>query len=80
MRWTKNDLFEEVQAHPERISPNVLLRPLYQETILPNLAYIGGGGELSYWLQLKTIFESANLRFPILIARNSFLLVDQKSQ
>ena len=79
MRWTKNDLFEEVQAHPERISPNVLLRPLYQETILPNLAYIGGGGELSYWLQLKTTFESANLRFPILIARNSFLLVDQKT-
>ncbi len=79
MRWTKKDLFEEVQTHPERISPNVLLRPLYQETILPNLAYIGGGGELSYWLQLKTIFESANLRFPILIARNSFLLVDQKT-
>jgi uncharacterized protein YllA (UPF0747 family) len=57
----------------------VLLRPLYQETILPNLAYAGGGGELSYWLQLKTTFESANLRFPILLARNSFLLVDQKT-
>ena len=79
IRWTKRDLLDEVQAHPERISPNVLLRPLYQETILPNLAYIGGGGELSYWLQLKTTFESANLRFPILIARNSFLLIDQKT-
>jgi bacillithiol biosynthesis cysteine-adding enzyme BshC len=79
IRWTKRDLLDEVQTHPERISPNVLLRPLYQETILPNLAYIGGGGELSYWLQLKTTFESVNLRFPILIARNSFLLVDQKT-
>ena len=79
MRWTKKNLINEVHAHPERISPNVLLRPLYQETILPNLAYAGGGGELSYWLQLKTTFESANLRFPILLARNSFLLVDQKT-
>ena len=79
IRWTKRELLDEIQRHPERISPNVLLRPLYQETILPNLAYIGGGGELSYWLQLKTTFESANLRFPILIARNSFLLVDQKT-
>jgi len=79
MRWTERELLDEVQTHPERISPNVLLRPLYQETILPNLAYIGGGGELSYWLQLKTTFESANLRFPILLARNSFLLVDQKT-
>jgi uncharacterized protein YllA (UPF0747 family) len=79
MRWTERELLDEVQTHPERISPNVLLRPLYQETILPNLVYIGGGGELSYWLQLKTTFESANLRFPILLARNSFLLVDQKT-
>jgi bacillithiol biosynthesis cysteine-adding enzyme BshC len=79
LRWTERELLDEVQTHPERISPNVLLRPLYQETILPNLAYIGGGGELSYWLQLKTTFESANLRFPILLARNSFLLVDQKT-
>lgn len=77
--WSKSELFAEVESHPENISPNVLLRPLYQEKILPNLAYIGGGAELSYWLQLKPIFETVNLRFPILIARNSFLLVDHKT-
>jgi len=69
-------LEEELTQHPERFSPNVVLRPLYQEHILPNLAYIGGGGEIAYWLERKTQFEHFGLNFPILIRRNSVLWVD----
>lgn len=80
IRWTKEDLLVEVKEHPERFSPNVILRPLYQEIILPNLCYIGGGGELAYWLQLKSNFESQNVTFPILLLRNSVLLITEKQK
>jgi bacillithiol biosynthesis cysteine-adding enzyme BshC len=63
---------------PEMISPNVLLRPLYQEIILPNLAYIGGGGELAYWFQLKDMFAAFGVVFPVLMLRNSALVVSNK--
>tara|TARA_B100000963_G_scaffold130902_1_gene114174 strand:+ start:1 stop:807 length:807 start_codon:yes stop_codon:yes gene_type:complete len=65
---------ELIDANPTKFSPNVLLRPLYQEMILPNLAYIGGGAELSYWMQLKTAFESEHIPFPILVLRNSVII------
>ena len=48
---------EEIIESPENFSPNVLLRPLYQETILPNIATVGGSAEIAYWMQLKTAFE-----------------------
>ncbi|MFN6380441.1 MAG: bacillithiol biosynthesis cysteine-adding enzyme BshC [Flavobacteriales bacterium] len=63
------------ELNPECFSPNVILRPIYQETILPNLAYVGGPGELSYWLQLKSVFQSYNVFFPVLLLRDSALLV-----
>ena len=71
------DLSEE---HPEAFSPNVILRPVYQETILPNLVYIGGGGEMAYWLQLKGVFAAHETLFPLLQQRNSFLLVDEATE
>ena len=67
-----------METNPERFSPNVVLRPLYQETILPNLAYIGGGGELAYWFQLKSVFENFKVQFPALILRNSAAFLDNK--
>ena len=66
--------------HPERFSPNVILRGLFQETILPNLAFIGGGGETAYWLELKALFDHYQVPFPVLILRNSFLLIDRQGQ
>lgn len=65
---------KEIDSSPDKFSPNVLLRPLYQEMILPNLAYIGGGAEMAYWMQLKTAFEAESLPFPILFLRNSIML------
>ena len=78
LSWDLAGILEEVNTHPERFSPNVIMRPLYQETILPNLCYIGGGGELAYWLQLKSYFEMERIQFPILLHRNSVLLMSQK--
>ena len=68
---SRTSLLQWVEDHPERFSPNVCLRPLYQEMILPNLAYFGGWGELSYWLQLKEMFEKAQVNFPLLLPRFS---------
>ena len=78
--FTKDELLKELENHPERFSPNVITRPLYQEIILPNLCYIGGGGELAYWLELKSSFEAMNVAYPILLPRNSALLVTEKQQ
>ncbi len=75
---TRDEVLGELTSHPERFSPNALLRPLYQEVILPNLCYVGGGGELAYWLQLREYFESVDIAFPILSLRNSALLISEK--
>ena len=69
---------KEIENNPFCFSPNVLLRPLYQETILPNIGYIGGGAEVAYWMQLKTAFQQEKIPFPILILRNSVLFMDDK--
>ncbi len=76
--FTEEQILQELENYPERFSPNVLMRPLYQETILPNLCYIGGGGELAYWLQLKSCFREEKIPFPILLLRNSALLITDK--
>ncbi len=78
IQFTKTEIILELENHPEKFSPNVILRPLYQEVILPNLCYIGGGGELAYWLELKSNFEENNITFPILLLRNSVLLATKK--
>lgn len=78
--FTAQELNNELTMHPERFSPNVILRGLFQEMALPNLAFIGGGGELAYWLELKDLFNHYKVPFPMLIVRNSFLIVDEKYQ
>lgn len=75
--FTKEQLREELARFPEKFSPNVVLRPLFQEYILPNLAYIGGGGEIAYWLERKAQFEYFNVPFPMLIRRNSALVLEE---
>ncbi len=78
LKWTQNEMLNLLNQHPEYFSPNVCLRPLYQETILPNLAYIGGWGELSYWLQLKGLFDTAGVHFPLLLPRMSATILRKK--
>jgi uncharacterized protein YllA (UPF0747 family) len=68
-----------LENNPEMFSPNVIMRPLYQEVILPNLSYIGGGGEIAYWLELKS-FNSVNITFPILLVRTPLLATEKQGK
>ncbi len=78
LEFTETEILSLLENHPEKFSPNVIMRPLYQEVILPNLCYIGGGGEIAYWLELKSFFDAVNITFPILLLRNSVLLATEK--
>jgi bacillithiol biosynthesis cysteine-adding enzyme BshC len=79
IHFSRHSLIETIEKYPERFSPNVVMRPIYQELILPNLAYIGGGGELAYWLERKSQFEYFGLNYPMLIRRNSVQIIDKGS-
>jgi bacillithiol biosynthesis cysteine-adding enzyme BshC len=77
--FTKEQIKKELNDHPERFSPNVVLRPLYQQFIMPNIAYVGGPGEIAYWLEYKSMFQKNNIQFPILVPRNFVMWVDSVS-
>jgi len=79
VNFSEEELLNELDVFPERFSPNVILRPLYQEYILPNLMYVGGAGELSYWFQLKPVFEHFQVVFPMLKLRHSVYTADEKT-
>jgi uncharacterized protein YllA (UPF0747 family) len=76
LTFSAEEIKKIILETPEKLSPNVILRPLYQETILPNLAYVGGPAELVYWLQLKNIFDHFKTPFPILLPRNFGMIAD----
>ena len=76
--FSKEEITEEINKYPERFSANVILRPVFQELILPNIAFIGGGGEIAYWLELKKVFEAVNVPYPVLVLRNSFMVAEKK--
>ena len=80
LKFTKEQILAELNSFPDRFSPNVILRPVLQEWILPNIAFIGGGGEIGYWLQLKKVFEKTAVPYPMLVVRNSFLLIPKEIQ
>jgi len=78
--FTEKEMNELIEKQPEKISPNVVLRPLYQQIILPNIAYVGGPGELAYWLEYKSMFEAHNAHFPLLIPRSFVTVIDKTTR
>ena len=78
IQFTEKEIIAELHQYPERFSPNVILRGVYQETILPGVVFVGGGGELAYWMELKNLFQQLGVHYPLLQLRNSFLLIRQK--
>jgi bacillithiol biosynthesis cysteine-adding enzyme BshC len=76
LSFSRKQVEEMIESSPEKFSPNVILRPLYQEMILPNLAYVGGPSEVVYWLQLKEVFVHYKIPFPILMPRNFAMVLD----
>lgn len=77
IQWQKDELLKELANFPERFSPNVLLRPVYQEYILPNICYVGGGGEMAYWAQLKATFSAVNVEYPMIQTRVSAFIAPE---
>ncbi len=80
----KDDSDEELELYhilqnSNKLSPNVISRPLYQETVLPNILYIGGSAEVEYWLPLQEVFKNAGLQLPALLQRDSGLIISKKN-
>ncbi len=78
IKWNEKELLEELNTHPERFSPNVILRGILQESILPDVAFIGGGSEVAYWMQLKTLFSHYRVFYPVIYLRQSVLWIPSK--
>ena len=78
IHFTEAEIIAELHQYPERFSPNVILRGVFQESILPGVVFVGGGGELAYWMELKNVFQAVGVHYPLLQLRNSFLLMRQK--
>jgi bacillithiol biosynthesis cysteine-adding enzyme BshC len=73
---SRADLVAEATAHPERFSPNVLLRPLVQDTLFPTIAYVGGPSELGYFAQLKDVYAHFGLPMPLIVPRATATFAD----
>jgi len=73
-QWSPEEIKEEIYTHPARFSPNVVMRPLYQELLLPTVVFVGGGAEMAYWLQLKSVFDAQGSPYPILWRRFSAII------
>lgn len=80
LQFSEDEIIREVKNYPDRFSANVVLRGVFQETVLPNIIFVGGGGEVAYWLELKKVFEAANVPYPLILLRNSFLLINEKQR
>jgi len=77
LQFSREEITKLIESEPEKFSPNVILRPLYQEVILPNLAYAGGPAEVVYWLQLKGVFDHFKIPFPMLMPRNFASVIEK---
>lgn len=80
IKWTKSELLHELKQYPECFSPNVILRGLFQETILPNVVFIGGGAEVAYWLQLLPLFAHYRVFYPVVLLRQSVQWISAAQQ
>ncbi|HLP14724.1 MAG TPA: bacillithiol biosynthesis cysteine-adding enzyme BshC [Bacteroidota bacterium] len=77
-RFTRDELMAAIDATPELFSPNVALRPICQDLILPTVAYIGGPGEIAYFAQLKPVFEKFDIPMPIIYPRATATILEEK--
>lgn len=80
LNFSEGEMRKMIENEPEKFSPNVILRPLYEDMILPNLAYVGGPAEIVYWLQLKGLFDHFSIPLPMLMPRSFGVVVDHTVQ
>ena len=74
--YSPEELLAHLEREPEKISANVLLRPVMQDTLLPTVAYIGGPSELAYMAQAGAVYQRILGRMPVIFPRASFTLLD----
>ena len=79
-KFSSSELKSEIENHPDRFSPNVISRCLYQEFILPNVVYVGGPAEVVYWIGFKKFFDHYKIDFPVVSPRDFVLMLSKKSQ
>jgi bacillithiol synthase len=79
-KLSSTDLLERISATPEKFSPNVLLRPVVQDYLLPTLAYAGGAAEAAYFAQAGAVYEKILGRVTPIVPRFSATLVEPKVQ
>ncbi|MGA9121412.1 MAG: bacillithiol biosynthesis cysteine-adding enzyme BshC [Bacteroidota bacterium] len=75
---SKDELLQIARETPELLSPNVVLRPIAQDTILPTVAYVAGPSEIAYHAQLKPVYEHLGTVRPIIYPRASLSIVEDK--
>ncbi|MEV5038644.1 bacillithiol biosynthesis cysteine-adding enzyme BshC [Bacillus sp. AFS026049] len=78
--FTGDELLQIARNHPERLSNNVITRPLMQEMLFPVLAFVSGPGEIAYWAELKKVFELFSMKMPPIIPRLNITLVERSIQ
>jgi bacillithiol biosynthesis cysteine-adding enzyme BshC len=78
IKFSDEEIDSLINNEIQVFSPNVLMRPLYQQKLLPNIVYVGGPGEIAYWLQLKNMFEASSVFFPIIQPRKFALIMNEK--
>lgn len=78
LRFSRDALLKELDAHPECFAPNVMLRPLMQDFLLPTVAYVAGPAEIAYFAQLRGVYEAFGMPMPAIFPRHSFTLVEKK--
>lgn len=77
LRFTKEELLAIAEKTPEKLSNNVVTRPIMQDFVFPVLSFVGGAGELAYWALLKEAFHTVQLTMPVFVPRMSFTLVSR---
>lgn len=78
IQFSRTALLQQIEAHPEQFSPNVMLRPVLQDFLLPTVAYVGGPAEIAYFAQLRGVYEAFDVPMPAIFPRQSMTLLEKK--
>lgn len=76
IEWNNAELIQNIDTAPEKFSPNVFLRPVLQDMLLPGIAYVAGPGEVAYYAQMNRFYDTFGLKTPIIIPRFSGTIVE----
>ena len=79
-RLTRDELFRLLEKHPEQFSPNVIMRPLMQDYLLPTFMYVAGPSEIAYFAQFKPLYRHLGIPMPLVYPRASATMIEAPVQ